>query len=198
MIKAYFNGKAATWDETAAERDETKLRQMAARLNISPGSAVLDVGTGTGVFIPFLLAKIGRGGRILALDIAEEMLRRAKMKGFDGMVTYLNADVARIPLVDNIFDSVVCYSSFPHFQDKYGALREIYRVMKSGGHLFICHTSSREEINAFHNGIGEVADDVLPDEEEMLTMLSAAGFTDIKIEDNCQDYLCRAGKPAEP
>ncbi len=53
MIRTYFNGKAATWDEIAVEKDHSRLRQMAARLDIRPGSVVLDVGTGTGDFLPF-------------------------------------------------------------------------------------------------------------------------------------------------
>ncbi|MFC1984380.1 class I SAM-dependent methyltransferase [Chloroflexota bacterium] len=74
MIRAYFNQKAARWDETSSEMDTTKLERMAKRLEIEPGSVVLDVGTGTGVFIPFLLRETGKGGRITALDIAEKML----------------------------------------------------------------------------------------------------------------------------
>ncbi|MBU2536263.1 MAG: methyltransferase domain-containing protein [Chloroflexota bacterium] len=192
MIRTYFNGKAATWDEVAAEKDQSKLRQMAARLDIRPGSVVLDVGTGTGIFLPFLLQRIGGDGKILALDIAEEMLCRARAKNFDGVVAYLNADVAHIPLPEALVDSVVCYSSFPHFQDKSRALAEMYRVMKGGSRLYICHTSCRAAINGLHNGIPEVAHDVIPEDWEMRLMLSEAGFTDIEVEDNCENYLCQA------
>ena len=195
MIKTYFNRKAAVWDETVAEKDEVKLELMAERLNIKPGSKMLDVGTGTGVFIPFLLGKVGNRGQILALDIAEEMLRRARAKGFNGIVAYLNADVVDIPLPDKTFDSVVCYSSFPHFQDKPKALSEINRVIKSGGNLFICHTSSRDAVNEIHRSIPEVENDLIPDADEMQIMLAKAGFVDIRIEDYREDYLCCARKP---
>ena len=194
MIRTYFNDKAVIWDEIVAEKDESRLRHMAARLDIGSGSVILDVGTGTGVFIPFLLQKIGVDGKILALDIAEEMLRRARAKNFDGVVAYLNADVAHIPLADASVDSVVCYSSFPHFQDKPGAFAEIYRVLRRGGHLCICHTSCREAINGLHNGIPELVGDVIPGEQEMRLMLSAAGFVDVEIEDSCENYLCQALK----
>ena len=194
MIRTYFNGKAAVWDEVAAEKDEYKLRQMAERLDISPGATVLDIGTGTGVFIPYILRSIGDGGKILALDIAEEMLHRARVKDFDGAVAYLNADVASIPLLEASVDSVVCYSSFPHFQDKEKALAEIYRVVKQSCCLFICHSSSRHAINGLHTCIPEVADDVIPDEWEMRELLTGAGFTNIVIDDNCEYYLCRALK----
>jgi ubiquinone/menaquinone biosynthesis C-methylase UbiE len=155
---------------------------------------MLDVGTGTGVFLPFLLSSLGRGGQIIALDIAEAMLEIAKAKGFNGEIDYINADVTNLPLCNETFDVVVCYSSFPHFQDKPRALTEIKRVLKGGGRLLICHTSGRAQINQIHRQIPVVANDLIPDEREMLMMLSMAGFIDIKIEDNRDDYLASGGK----
>jgi len=131
---------------------------------------------------------------LVALDVAEEMLKRARAKGFKD-IEYLLADVTSIPLGDEIFDAVVCYSSFPHFQDKPRALAEIKRVTKSGGRLFICHTSSRTVVNRLHRQIPAVANDIIPDKPEMQLMLSRAGFTDIKIEDSKESYLARARKP---
>lgn len=194
MIRGYFNQRASIWDETSSETDMTKLELMSKRLKIKPGSTVLDVGCGTGVFIPFLLSRIGGEGRLVALDVAEEMLKRARAKGFKD-IEYLLADVTSIPLGDEVFDAVVCYSSFPHFQDKPRALAEINRVTKSGGRLLICHTSSRAVVNQFHRQIPAVANDIIPDEPEMQLMLSRAGFTDIKIEDGEESYLARARKP---
>ena len=194
MLRAYFNQRAAVWDETVSERDTAKLRQMAERLNIAPGSIVLDVGTGTGVFIPFLLSEVGEEGRIVALDFAEKMLGITRAKGFNGSIDYLCADVTNIPLGDGIFDIVVCYSSFPHFQDKLVALAEINRVIKTGGRLLICHTSSRNEINGIHHQIPVVANDIIPDKDQMHIMLAKTGFTDIEIDDNSESYFCSARK----
>jgi len=194
VIRAYFNQKASIWDETIAEKDTSKLECMSQRLNIEPGSTVLDVGTGTGVFLPFLLGRIGRGGHIVVLDCAEEMLKKARAKGFDGNIDYLCADVTNIPLDGEIFDAVVCYSSFPHFRDKPKALAEMNRVTKTGGRLFICHTSSRATINEIHLSIPAVQNDIIPDEDEMRIMLSMAGFTDIKIADERESYLASARK----
>jgi len=194
MVRAYFNQKAASWDETSSERDTTKLERMAKRLKIKPGSIVLDVGTGTGVFIHFLLREMGKGGRIVALDFAEKMLGCACTKGFNGDIDYLCADVTNIPLGNEIFDIIVCYSCFPHFQDKPGALTEMNRVIKRGGRLLICHTSSRASINEIHRQIPAVENDIIPDEGEMQIILLRAGFTEIKIDDS-ESYLVSARKP---
>jgi len=193
MIRTYFNYRAVVWDETNSEADMTKLEVMVKRLNIKPGSTVLDVGSGTGVLIPFLLRRIGGEGRLVALDVAEEMLKRAQAKGYKD-VAYLHADVTSIPVGDEVFDVVVCYSSFPHFRDKLRALAEINRVTKGGGRLLICHTSSRAMINQLHRQIPAVENDIIPDEPEMQFLLSRAGFTDIKIDDSNEGYLARARK----
>jgi ubiquinone/menaquinone biosynthesis C-methylase UbiE len=195
VIKQYFNARAAVWDDEVSEKDVTKLESMARRLSIRPGSAVLDVGTGTGVFLPFLLSSVGAEGRITALDFAEEMLKIARTKCFNGNVSFVCADVGDIPRDGGTFDCVVCYSSFPHFQDKPGALAEIFRVTKSGGRLFICHTSSRDCINDIHRQLPVVNNDILPGTDEMRALLSAAGFIDIKIEDEAESYLASARKP---
>ena len=48
MIKAYFDGKAAIWDENIAEKNMAKLDALDEWMDIDRGSTVLDVGTGTG------------------------------------------------------------------------------------------------------------------------------------------------------
>jgi ubiquinone/menaquinone biosynthesis C-methylase UbiE len=194
LIKKYFNAKAARWDETVAEKDTDKLEGMARRLKIESGSTVLDVGTGTGVFVPFLLSRIGQSGKLVCLDFAEEMLKRAQAKGFQKNVEYVCGDIAGTGFIDETFDAVVCYSSFPHFQDKPKALREISRVLKKGGRLFICHTSSRAEINETHRQIPEVRNDFIPAEDEMRHLLLAAGFAEVSIYDNKDNYLIRVRK----
>ncbi len=198
MLRTYFNQRAAEWDETASERDVTRLERMSERLDIKPGSVVLDVGTGTGVFIPFILSKVGDNGRVISLDFAEEMLKIARAKGFGGNIHYLCTDVSTIPISDEVFDYTVCYSSFPHFQDKPKALAEMNRVIKGGGRLFICHTSGRATINQIHRRIPAVRSDTIPDGDDMRELLSAAGFTDIQIADGSESYLASARKHIGP
>jgi len=194
LIKAYFNEKAAIWDETIAENDVSKLKEMALLLDIKPGSVVLDVGTGTGIFVPFILNRIGRKGRLICLDLAEEMLKRAQAKSFEGNIEYICGDIVNSRLADQTFDAVICYSSFPHFQDKSKALSEINRVLKIGGKLFICHTSSKHVINEIHRQIPEVHNDLIPEEDEMRKLLSTARFTEIYIRDSNDKYLASAKK----
>jgi ubiquinone/menaquinone biosynthesis C-methylase UbiE len=195
VIRTYFNRKAEIWDATVAEKDRSKLEKMARRLDILPGATVLDVGTGTGVFVPFLLQKIGSSGKLVCLDFAEAMLEKARAKKFRGSLEYVCADMMNTDFADESFDTVVCYSSFPHFADKPAALREIRRVLKKEGRLFICHTSSRDAINAIHHHIALLSDDTLPEKRDMQEMLEEAGFTNINIEDSADNYLASAYTP---
>jgi ubiquinone/menaquinone biosynthesis C-methylase UbiE len=194
MTKAYFNEQANIWDDKVAEKDISKLERIAEYLTIEPGSTVLDIGTGTGVFLPYLLNKVGASGRILAIDHAEKMLTKAKAKNFKGNISYLCADVMAIPLGNEICDAVVCYSSLPHFPDKLMALLEMKRILKRGGRVFICHSSGREHINSIHRQIPAVQNDLLPDGIEMATLLQNAGFTGIRVEDTANSYFAYGRK----
>jgi ubiquinone/menaquinone biosynthesis C-methylase UbiE len=194
MTWSYFNSKADIWDEKIAEKDFSKLENMAKNLYIQTGSKVLDVGTGTGIFIPFLLQKIGAKGELFCLDSAERMLEKARKKNFNGNIEYVCSDISNTQLGDEIFDVVVCYSSFPHFRDKAKALVEIKRLLKKGGRLFICHTSSRVSINEIHQRIPELSKDIIPDKEEMWHLLSSAGFGQIDVRDEISSYLAMAEK----
>jgi ubiquinone/menaquinone biosynthesis C-methylase UbiE len=194
MSKDFFNARAATWDENVAEKDVTKLWTMAERLDISEGDEVLDIGTGTGVFVPFLLAKLGPEGRLVCVDFAEEMLRIAAAKAFGCNIEYICADIENSGLADENFDAAVCYSVFPHFENKPKVLREINRMLRKKGRFYICHTSSRHDINEVHRSLPDVRTHLFPENAETYRMLEDAGFVDISISDGEDDYLVSAGK----
>ena len=195
MSRDFFNVRAATWDENIAEKDTSRLEVILARIDIEPGSVVLDVGTGTGVFVPYLLRRIGDHGQLVCLDFAEKMLAIARAKQFVGNISYICTDITDSGLPGGTFDAVVCYSVFPHFEDKPKILREIYRVLKPGGRLFIAHTSNRQAINEIHRSLPEVCDHVFPENGELEKMLNGAGFEDICISDDRESYFVRAVKP---
>ena len=185
----FFNKNAANWDNLRSEKDEKKLSKMAVRLGLHPGMTVLDVGSGTGVLLPYLLNAIGENGYVIALDFAANMLQESRGKPSRSAVGYLCGDVMALPLKSCSCDVAVCYSSFPHFPDKTKALNEMLRVVKPGGHVFVCHTSGREQINGIHRKIKVLQHDLLPDAIKMEQLFRACGFIEIAVQDKTDNYF---------
>lgn len=189
----WFNEKAASWDSIATEQTRQRLYRIVQNLNLAPGSRILDVATGTGILIPWLLAA---AGRVTAIDFAPRMIEEAQKK-HPGGVQLLVADVHNLPFADQSFDEVICNSAFPHFTDQARAMGEMARVLAAGGRLTICHPAPRQELNEFHRRLGGVVgNDMLPDTATMQKMARAAGLVQITITDGPEIYLFTAFRPA--
>ena len=189
--RQFFDQAAADWDALEVEETYTRLREIVAGLGIAPGATVLDVGCGTGVLLPLLYERLNGEGRIVALDLSGEMLKRARSKGQPAL--YAQGDAQSLPLPEGVFDWVLCNAVFPHFPDKPRALAELRRVLRAGGRLVICHTASRQAINEFHRSVGGVvAYDTIPEEGEMLRLLSETGLGEAQVRDEPDRYLVLA------
>ncbi|NGX99213.1 MAG: class I SAM-dependent methyltransferase [Candidatus Afipia apatlaquensis] len=161
--REFFNSMAEKWD-VVCKHDTHKINYFLELLNIENGAKVLDVGTGTGVLIPYLTALVGANGSIVAVDASDKMLEVAKSKYHFSNVSFVCGDVLESNIPKNYFDSIICYSVFPHFQDKQKAIKIISQYLKKEGKFIICHSQSREHINNIHRNVSEaVAKDDLPD-----------------------------------
>ena len=186
--RQFFDEIAVRWDVSEVEETHTRLREIVTGLGIEPGSAVLDVGSGTGVLLPLLLEATDGEGQIVALDFSGEMLSRAQAKGHP--VACVQGDAQRLPFPAETFDWVICNAVFPHFPDKRRALDEASHVLRKGGRLVICHTASRQTINEFHRSVGGVvAHDTIPDEKAMRQLLREAGLGEVRVWNEPDRYL---------
>jgi ubiquinone/menaquinone biosynthesis C-methylase UbiE len=179
----FFNSRADTWDDSC-RHDHDRINEILDLLPIRMGDAVMDVGAGTGVLIPFLLERIGAGGTITAIDMAEKMIRIAEEKFDCKNVRFVADDVFTADLPSSAFDVIICYSVFPHFDDKRDAVRLLARYLKADGVIAICHSQGRDQINSMHKiKSPAVAHDHLPTALEIEEHLEAAGFeTDTIID----------------
>ena len=123
QLQEYFDQLAPTWDKELTQERRECLSNIVKELGIKPGYYVLDIGSGTGVLLPFLMAELRDEGKIVALDFSAEMLGQAKAKTLQSIVDFAQADVIALPLADNSADLAICNSVFPHFKDKSKALR---------------------------------------------------------------------------
>jgi len=194
-LREYFDELAPTWDKLITNETRGRIAGIIDQLEIKPRYRVLDIGSGTGILLPFLGTSMRDEGMIVAIDISAEMLRQGKRKACPSIVDFAQADAMTIPLAEGSVDIAICYSVFPHFYDKVRALTEMARVLRETGALVICHTMSRTMINELHQNIGGiVADHLLPDESELRKQAEQAGLSITHFEDRAEQYLVIAEK----
>ncbi|MCD6355858.1 MAG: class I SAM-dependent methyltransferase [Anaerolineaceae bacterium] len=195
LSRQFFNESAAHWDENARNNDPEKLWAIMERLSFSPDARVLDVGTGTGVFAPYIQSKLNENGRVVCLDFAYQMLAIAIKKNSAMRIDHVCAEIETAGFNAGTFDAVVCYSTFPHFHDKPRAMRNMFNMLTDGGRIFICHSASREFINAIHRNIPDLYDHLIPHKEEMNRLMSTTGFKNIAIAEESESYFAVGEKP---
>jgi len=110
---------------------------------IGPGSAVLDICSGTGS-VALKAAELVKeeGGRVVALDFSLGMLKKARRKSGEknlGSLDLVQADVSCLPFPDCSFDRVTCSHAMYELTGKarMEGLGEINRVLKKGGRFFM-------------------------------------------------------------
>jgi len=197
--KDFFNEKAGIWDEITVHNLE-KVQYITEMIGIHSDDRILDVGTGTGIMIPFYERYLVNGS-VVALDYSEKMIEVARSKYPEKehpKISYLVSDVYDLKY-DADFDIVVCYSCFPHFADPPLAIKILSRALKKGGCLAVAHSDSAKKINGTHMNSGvEVGNDLLPRMELLKQMMKENGL-EVTFERNDENYfICIACKPSKP
>jgi ubiquinone/menaquinone biosynthesis C-methylase UbiE len=180
--KQFFNDHAEGWidmwykDPATGRHDkhEKDFDRLFSLLPLKRGDRVLDAGCGAGVLVPFILERITETGILYELDFAEKMIEvnRSRHKGDN--IRFIVSDAENKPLDDASCDVVICFSCFPHFQDKEKATLVLSRILKRGGVFAVSHFDSSEGIKKHHESCHAVMHDQLPDEAAMRALLQAA------------------------
>ncbi len=107
---------------------------------INRGETVVDVGSGAGFDALIAARLVGPGGRVVGIDMTDEMLRKARHgaeKADAGHVEFQKGYADDLPLPEDFADVVISNGVLNLTTDKKKTLGEWARVLKPGGRLFI-------------------------------------------------------------
>jgi len=102
-------------------------RWLVSLIKPKPGSRLLDVSCGEGIFLREFARRI-KNAQVYGLDISDKALIRSKANILKGCL--VNADGQFIPFLDEQFDCVSCLGSLEHYLDPEKGIRELFRVGK--------------------------------------------------------------------
>lgn len=143
-VQADFDRKADWWRELYENPRDFRAYNLLTRrrtiLDLLPPAegAILDIGCGSGDFVP---AEIERGARVLGIEVSSEMARTCHGKYGaqvrDGKALFCRGDIEAIPLPDASVGGVLCVAVIEYLLRAEKALEEIARVLKPGGFAII-------------------------------------------------------------
>jgi len=129
----------------SGRRDIAWRRSLAAFIKELGDVSVLDVATGTGDVLLTIFDKCKNVTHGTGLDPAVKMLeiaqKKTKQKGLSDKIEYICGDALKLPFEDNIFDVVTIAFGIRNVTDVVLALREMFRVLKTGGQVLILEFS---------------------------------------------------------
>jgi demethylmenaquinone methyltransferase/2-methoxy-6-polyprenyl-1,4-benzoquinol methylase len=116
---------------------------------VGPGSAALDVATGTGDLAIELARRAGPGGEVIGSDFSEEMLSLARRKAPEIGFEWGNA--LELPYPDGRFDAATVGFGARNFADLDRGLAEMARVVRPGGRVVVLEitTPQRPPLSTF-------------------------------------------------
>ena len=107
---------------------------------IKKGDIVIDLGSGAGNDAFVARHETGETGKVIGIDFTPAMIERARQnaeaRGFNN-VEFRQGDIEKMPVTSNIADVIVSNCVLNLVPNKDGVIKEIYRVLKPGGHFSI-------------------------------------------------------------
>ena len=133
--------------------DEAPPRDLLARMDITPGQAVLDVATGTG---NIALRAAAAGAQVVGLDLTPELFEAARRRAvtYDVAVDWIEGDAEDLPFEDQSFDRVL--SAFGvQFAPRHAIVaQELARVCRPGGRVGLVNWTPSGQVGELFKIIG--------------------------------------------
>jgi arsenite methyltransferase len=150
---------------------------------IKKGDVVLDLGCGAGFDVFLAQRKVGKSGKVIGVDMTPKMLERAIVNAEKleiNNVEFVLGDIESLPFDSDSIDVVISNCVINLTPDKAKVFHEAYRVLKSGGSLYVSDIVLLSELSSEQKSddallTGCVAGALL--KEDYLQKLKDAGFT---------------------
>jgi ubiquinone/menaquinone biosynthesis C-methylase UbiE len=106
--------------------------------SINENMNFLDIGCGTGWAVGQAAKMVNNNGQFYGLDLSTKMIEKAKenFKGFTNF-HFIKANSESIPLDNDLFDIIICTNSFHHYLHPDKVMKEIHRILKKAGKIYI-------------------------------------------------------------
>lgn len=188
---AFFDRLALRGEmERFSDEELRVVRRQLRRWRLPRGGTVLEVGCGSCRLRPYLERAVGPEGLVISLDVSLGMLAAARRLGRGVRGPLLAASAAALPLPASRVHRAILFQVLPHLADRGAALREVARVLRPGGTVWIAHALSRDAVNAFHRTLGPpVSTHVLPEDAVLLAEARRAGLRPFHLEDGAGGFL---------
>lgn len=121
-----------------------------ALANIKEGDTVLDLGSGAGFDSFLAVRKVGKSGRVIGVDMTDEMLEKARRLankyGFTN-VEFRKGDIEELPVDSESVDVIISNCVINLAPDKLKVFKEAYRVLKKTGKMYVSDIVLLEELS---------------------------------------------------
>jgi SAM-dependent methyltransferase len=114
--------------------------EVIALLEAAPGATVVDLGTGTGYFLPFLSVAVGASGRVIALDAEPAMVEHVRARAAREGLTRVEARSvgAADPGLDaRSVDRILVVDTWHHLPDRAAYAAHLRDALRDGGSILV-------------------------------------------------------------
>lgn len=132
----YYNEHAILQEAGAASVIE--------KFNLKGNESILDIGCGDGK-ITQKMAKLVPKGKVIGIDISQEMLREAFLNYKDENLQFLKMDAERLNFQEK-FDIVTCFNTLHWIKDQEAVVKNVRAHLKPGGRLFFFMVSGMNKL----------------------------------------------------